>query len=1066
MHHPRKNTLQDFLHDKLEEPNERSVLEHLNDCPSCRRAVEEIIGSAFNSGKHKTVHDQSIYDNTVSVKNIADQTVTGVDVSKNSKLEALPDADLPKFGIGHRFLVLGELARGGMGVVYRGFDRELKREVAIKVSLGEQQDSDSARFYREAQISGQLQHPGIIPVYEKGWLPSGRMYIAMKLVDGQTLLEVIDSKDSKTKFAQQLEVFGSVCQTMAYAHSRNFIHRDLKPENVMVGTYGEVLIMDWGLAKRLQSPDVKPSIDDSGQSEKQDSEIRIAEDMAAGETVAGQVFGTPAYMPPEQAKGEHATKRADVFAMGGILHQILTGNAPFNAPTSTMALAKSIKSDLEKAHAELDRSNADQELVELVKSCLAANPEDRPADAESVNQRFLTYIADRDKRTETARLEEARSKERLLAQQKRNRQIIGFGAAVIAALFAAAIAGFLFLNEKNARIADQARVDREQLEERVANENAVRESLAKAQQFQTLAASESEKGKSENWVLAINEIEKTEALVNRLGGGELKTRVADLQKELQTSLARSTETREFLQQEQACVEEIVACSIESTYHPQIRPYLDDQANRITDRLEIAYESIGVSPGDLSEEVVAKFENSRFKSELIYGLQIWAKEIPLQANPTSKTEQKTNVEWLRNLALKVDKDPFRTLVRNTIAVGDNEKYAELLKTEQSVSSLPTVRIVSSFLPRFEDKKAVLAYLFRAHQAFPMDFRVNWDLAGIGDIVSNRYDDQRNIAIQHYLVCYSLQPNHPNALLNVGASYVMNGKAGMAIEVLEKLAVIAPEFPMTYLNLAHAYFELEQLETALQHCDKVLKLLGGREPSSLALRGEIHFQLGNVSKAIEDSKKAVELVPSLAYVHENLANIYQVEGQLEKAIASLKRASELEPDSQVHRDRLVEFYVELSQQHRSQGKTEEAIEMMINAIELKPENLSLKQKLGHLYVLAKEWELAENSFRAILQEDKNNSNAIASIANAFLAQNKPDASEALLRSAMFDGVNSQTMQFELAKAMLGQSKTTPDKKAAAVAILKQLAIRAPHIKAVKTMLEKLDEEQRRERIKKEE
>jgi serine/threonine protein kinase len=155
-----------------------------------------------------------------------------------------------------RFLLLGEIARGGMGVVLRAHDPEIGRDVAIKVILPEHRGDPDVRrrFLDEARLAGQLQHPGVAPVYDLGELPDGRPYFAMKLIQGQTLAHLLRQRGHPAHdLPRFLHHFEAVCQAVAYAHSRGVIHRDLKPLNVMVGAFGEVQLMDWGLAK-VRSP--------------------------------------------------------------------------------------------------------------------------------------------------------------------------------------------------------------------------------------------------------------------------------------------------------------------------------------------------------------------------------------------------------------------------------------------------------------------------------------------------------------------------------------------------------------------------------------------------------------------------------------------------------------------------------------------------------------------------------------------------------------------------------------------------------------------------------------------
>ncbi len=252
-----------------------------------------------------------------------------------------------------------EIGRGGMGTVLEGRDTRLGREVAVKVLL-ETHAADTRvleHFSEEVRILGRLQHPGIVPVYQAGQFPDGRPYFAMRLVKGQTLARLLAGRTGTEGRPHLLKVFEQVCQAMAYAHSEGVIHRDLKPANVMVGDFGEVQVMDWGLAR----------------SRCQD----------AGESLPGGVMGTPAYMAPEQAHGEASRldERTDVFGLGGILCEILTGKPPYPGPDKEAVLAKARRADLGDAFRRLDACGADSDLVSLAKSCLAADPNDRLGDA-------------------------------------------------------------------------------------------------------------------------------------------------------------------------------------------------------------------------------------------------------------------------------------------------------------------------------------------------------------------------------------------------------------------------------------------------------------------------------------------------------------------------------------------------------------------------------------------------------------------------------------------------------------------------------------------------------------
>ncbi|MBX9583007.1 MAG: serine/threonine protein kinase, partial [Gemmataceae bacterium] len=281
---------------------------------------------------------------------------------------------------------VGEIGRGGMAVVYAARDAALDREVAIKTL---QAGMSGRRFEREARITAKLPHPNIPPVYGLGTLPDGRPFLAMKLVRGRTLDALLKERPGPGHdLPRFVQVFEQVCQAVAYAHARGIVHRDLKPLNVMVGEFGEVQVMDWGLAKQLDESGNPTSLEvpvyggpgDSGRT----TDLGAAD--TDDRTRAGSGWGTPGFMPPEQVEGrwELVDARADVYALGSVLCAVLTGEAAYRGPAD--------------AAARLDRCGADPELVALAKQCLSHDPIGRPADAGAVAAAVAAYragVADR-----------------------------------------------------------------------------------------------------------------------------------------------------------------------------------------------------------------------------------------------------------------------------------------------------------------------------------------------------------------------------------------------------------------------------------------------------------------------------------------------------------------------------------------------------------------------------------------------------------------------------------------------------------------------------------------------
>src|SRR5215468_5607296 len=312
------------------------------------------------------------------------------------------DAMPPKEQTGDRYQLFGEIARGGMGAVLRGRDVDLGRDLAVKVLLEKHADRPEVarRFLEEAQIGGQLQHPGVVPVYDIGRF-GDRPFFTMKLVKGRTLAALLDERaDPVADRPRFLAIALQVAQTLAYAHAKGVIHRDLKPANIMVGAFGEVQVMDWGLAKVLAEGGITDEERASRQHQQEEGTlIRTARSTDSSgsfgtQTEAGSLLGTPAYMPPEQANGDVALldRRADVFGLGAILCEILTGKPPYVGRSSEEVRRKAANGDLADALARLDACGADNELIALTKKCLAAEAIDRPKDAQAVAEALTAYL--------------------------------------------------------------------------------------------------------------------------------------------------------------------------------------------------------------------------------------------------------------------------------------------------------------------------------------------------------------------------------------------------------------------------------------------------------------------------------------------------------------------------------------------------------------------------------------------------------------------------------------------------------------------------------------------------
>lgn len=277
------------------------------------------------------------------------------------------------------FYVIGEeFARGGIGRITRARDKRLNRIVALK-ELRRNSRYAQLRFAREVLITARLQHPNIIPVHEAGRWTTGEPFFAMKLVDGGSLEDAIDNAPSLDKRLALVRHVAAVADAMAYTHTRKVVHRDLKPSNVLLGPFGETVVIDWGLAKDLSDP------------KQVDLPAPASTDaVEAYETNEGVVLGTPPFMPPEQARGEPVDERGDVYALGAILYNVLTGRVPYFEYHPRDIVSKVVS----RPPTPLLRLEPDAppDLVAIVRKAMARDPKDRYATAGGIAEELDTFL--------------------------------------------------------------------------------------------------------------------------------------------------------------------------------------------------------------------------------------------------------------------------------------------------------------------------------------------------------------------------------------------------------------------------------------------------------------------------------------------------------------------------------------------------------------------------------------------------------------------------------------------------------------------------------------------------
>ena len=415
---PADRELERLLADQLSDGEEATLEAHVAGCAACQVRMDQLTRGPLTLATLQNGNFPDYQDTlrpTVILQQMAgllpeqvrlleqEYAMVGGNGTGHPTPTKDPRNDMPAPDTGPRFTILGPHAEGGLGRVHLARDEQLRRTVALK-EIRPERASDPRirqRFLNEAEITGQLEHPGIVPVYALERDSSRGPVYAMRFIQGRTLGDAIEAHHKRPTalgLRELLQRFIRVCQTVAYAHSKGVIHRDLKPDNVMLGDYGETLIVDWGLAKRLGDRD--DSFDAVAEPPTAASDVPpvgLAQtvlaptDRVAGSgqlTAAGTVMGTPAYMAPEQACGEQLSPAADVYALGAVLFTVLTGKAPYRGSNTIEVLRKVAAGELR------DVAVAPRALNAIYIKAMARDPRLRYLTAAELARDVECWLAD------------------------------------------------------------------------------------------------------------------------------------------------------------------------------------------------------------------------------------------------------------------------------------------------------------------------------------------------------------------------------------------------------------------------------------------------------------------------------------------------------------------------------------------------------------------------------------------------------------------------------------------------------------------------------------------------
>jgi serine/threonine-protein kinase len=874
-------------HDLLQSVLERHVRKHGGSCAQSLTAV----GLDFDVKCE--LENLSDVDLNTTLSHIASDASTLRDPNA-TVIMTRPEPVL--LSTAQRFQVLRPHARGGIGVVSVALDSELRREVALKEIRAEQADDPSSRnrFLLEAEVTGRLEHPGVVPVYGLGTNREGRLYYAMRFVRGESLRDAIerfheadrvpnrDPSERSLELRQLLRRFIDVCNAIAYAHSRGILHRDLKPANILLGPYGETLVVDWGLAKVVAEKDApkhaKPTFD-----------VPFASD--SSETQTGSAVGTPAYMSPEQAEGDPTRlgPASDVYGLGATFYCLITGRPPIEGKDVPTLLRLAQQGRIPPAREINKRVPAALEAV--CRKAMAFNPENRYVTARALADDIEHWLADE---PVSARREPIWDRARRWMRRHRTWMATVLAAILVAMIGASAVAVVKtaatrqleasLQREAKANQSAQARF-RLALDAVRAYHTGVSEDVLLKEKALESLRTKLLSSSLEFYAKLQNELERESTPTARAHLAESYEQVADLTSEIGSMEKATAPFERALAIREALVAEAPAdpqreAALASTLHEfarlqqetghlneAIAPF--ERAHAIRKRLVKAYPKVEKYQLDLAHSK-AGF------GELLN--EIGQKE---DAMLMLRDSRDIIAEFARRSPVSIARQ--RDLASSYDRLG--RLYFELGKTDDAKAEYGRALKIRQDLVRREPRsipfRSELAASFTTIGNLEFDARHN-----PGEALRAYRESQKLIAriVEESPIVLRFQLDLANACLNVGRSYRETGRHNdaiveihHAIQILEAVTKTDPTVLDGQNRLARAYL-IEGL---------VLYDMG-RDAESLKAYERVAAMLPPLIAA---SPSAINLRLDLAYAYDNTGSIYRQSGRPEQALESYRKSREV-------------------------------------------------------------------------------------------------------------------------------------------------------------------------------
>jgi tetratricopeptide (TPR) repeat protein/tRNA A-37 threonylcarbamoyl transferase component Bud32 len=762
-------------------------------------------------------------------------------------------------------------AKGGLGEVYVAHDEQLRRQVALKriqKRFGDDPQSRQ-RFLREAEVTAQLEHPGIVPVHGLGQTEDGQPCYAMRFIQGETLQAAIerfhaadrpgrDPGERSLALRQLLGRFVAVCNAVAYAHSRGFVHRDLKPANVMLGQYGETLVVDWGLAKPFAGDEPKPVTGEGALAPVVDPGI-------AGATVDGQAVGTPAYMSPEQAAGrwEVVGPASDLYSLGATLYALLTGQAPVQGKDVPTVLEQVRRGNFPPPR---QRKAATPKALEAVcLKAMAQRPEERYATALELAADVEHWLADE---PVAAYPEPWTTRARRWA--RRHRTPVVAVAAVLLATVVLGGGGWWWLEQ--ARAARAAR-----------NAEQINQALAEATRLWSQARAG---GDLDKWTEALSAAKRARGL---LDGDPTEPALAHRVRQLQADLTREARDVKEKALQARRDRRMVARLEEARLKPGGTKTNPFDSRRMAAAYAAAFREYGIDIRALRPaEAAAKIRQRPIQEALVTALDNWALE-------DLGGQQSGIWRWLIRVARLADRNPHRNHIRAILEGLESREtlpgLRRLASRPQAVRTAAYLVLLGSALGEMGDVPAAVRLFRRGQRRHPEDFGVNFQLAFY---LEKLKPPRWNEALRFYSVALALRRQNAVVWNNLGTALAEQGDQKGAVAAYRQAIHLKKDFPEAHYNLGNILSKQRDWKRAVACYRQAIRLRKAFPEASNNLGNALSEQ-GDQKGAIAAFRRAIRLRKDSPEAHLNLGNALFKQGNQKEALAAYRRAIRLQRDN---------------------------------------------------------------------------------------------------------------------------------------------------------------------------